>query len=437
MKKIRPKERDAIIQSLKAGVVPRIGLHHIQVGRVNEISSLIRDIDRIADDGSAFRLIIGEYGSGKTFFLQLIRLIALEKGLVTIHADLTPEKRLYSTGGHARSLFSELMKSLSTRTKPNGNALTSVVERFINSSLEESKKSGDSIESVISMRLSSLSELVSGYDFASVVNAYWRGYDEGNDQLKTDAIRWLRAEFSTKTDARKALDVRTIIDDSGFYNHLKLLSLFVKQAGYRGLLVCLDEMVNLYKLTNSKARLSNYEQILHLLNDSFQGVSAGLGFVLGGTPEFLMDPRRGLYSYQALQSRLAENTFAKQASVVDHNATALHMENLSQEDLFVLLTKIRFVFASGADENNLIPDEGIKSFMDHCYKKIGAVYFQSVRRIAQSFAGFLSILEQNRSLNWTDLLDKVEIAEDKSSDLDLVSSDESTDADNELASFEL
>ncbi len=437
MKKIRLKERDAIIQSLKAGVVPKMGLYHIQVGRVKEVSSLIRDIDRIADDGSAFRLIIGEYGSGKTFFLQLIRLIALEKGLVTVHADLSPEKRLYSTGGHARSLFSELMRNLSTRTKPDGNALSSVVERFISSALEEAKKTGNGIENVISTRLSSLSELVSGYDFASVVSAYWRGYEEGNDQLKSDAIRWLRAEFSTKTDARKALQVRTIIDDSGFYSHLKLLSLFVKQAGYKGLLVCLDEMVNLYKLANSKTRLSNYEQILHLLNDSFQGASEGIGFVLGGTPEFLMDPRRGLYSYQALQSRLSENTFAKQANVVDYNATVLHMENLSQEDLFVLLTKIRFVFASGSNDNNLIPDEGIKSFMNHCLNKIGDAYFRTPRNTIKSFVDLLSILEQNPSLNWSDLIDNLEIIEDKNSNFDLAPADESADEENELASFQL
>jgi hypothetical protein len=437
MKKIRPKERDAVIQSLKAGVVPKMGLHHIQVGRVNEVSSLIKDINRIADSGSAFRLIIGEYGSGKTFFLQLVRLIALEKGLVTVHADLSPEKRLYSTGGQARNLYSELMRNISTRTKPDGNAITSIVERFIGSAIEEAKDQENDVETIISERLSSLSELVSGYDFANVISSYWKGYESGNDQLKADAIRWLRAEFSTKTDARKALDVRTIIDDSSFYNHLKLLSLFVQQAGYKGLMVCLDEMVNLYKLANSKARHSNYEQILHLLNDSFQGVSSGLGFVLGGTPEFLMDPRRGLYSYQALQSRLAENTFAKQANVTDYNSTTLHMQNLSPEDLFVLLTKIRFVFASGNEDKYLIPDDAIKSFMNHCLSKIGDAYFRTPRNTIKSFIDLLSILEQNPSINWSDLIEKIELNEDKSTDLDINTEDSIQTKNNELASFKL
>lgn len=437
MKKIRPKERDAVIQSLKAGVVPKLGLHHIQVGRAHEVSSLMKDIDRIADGGSAFRLVIGEYGSGKTFFLQLIRLIALEKGFVTIHADLSPEKRLYSTGGQARKLYSELMSNLATRTKPDGNALTSIVERFIGSALEESRAHETDVENIISKRLSALSDLVAGFDFSSVINAYWRGYEEGNEQMKSDAIRWLRAEFSTKTDAKKALNVRTIIDDAGFYSHLKLLSAFVQQAGYKGLLICLDEMVNLYKLANSKARQSNYEQILHILNDSLQGVSTGFGFLLGGTPEFLLDPRRGLYSYQALQSRLAENTFAKQAGVVDYNATALHMANLSQEDLFVLLTKIRFVFASGQQEHFLVPDEAIQAFMSHCLKKIGESYFRTPRTTIKSFVDLLSILEQNPAMNWSDYIDSMEIEKDRSNDSVTESGESVGSEDDELVSFKL
>ena len=245
-KRLRPRERDAIIQSLRAGVTPRTGLQHIQVGRVQEVKALFKDIERISDGSSAFRLVIGDFGSGKSFFLQLIRAIALEKGLVTIHADLSPDRRLHATGGQARNLYAELMRNLSTRTKPDGNALTSVVERFITEARKQANATGAAVDAVIEDRLSHLSELVGGYDFAKVISAYWQGYEHDNEQLKSDAVRWLRGEFTTKTDARNALGVRTIVDDASVYDHFKLLSLFVRQAGYAGLLVNLDEMFSVY-----------------------------------------------------------------------------------------------------------------------------------------------------------------------------------------------
>ena len=263
---IRPRERDAILQSLRAGVVPRIGQQHIQVGRANEVTALLADIERIADGGSAIRFAIGEYGAGKSFFLNLIRSIALERKLVTVHADLAPDRRLHATGGQARSLYAELMRNVSTRAKPDGGAMPSIVERFVADSLTASTSRGVAPEIVIRERLAELEEMTGGYDFAEVIAAYWRGHDTGNEQLKADAVRWLRGEFTTRTDARAALGVRTIIDDSTFYDHLKLFARFVRLAGFSGLLVNLDELVNLYKLSNTQARNANYEQLLRILN---------------------------------------------------------------------------------------------------------------------------------------------------------------------------
>lgn len=434
-KPLRPRERDAIIQSLRAGVTPRTGLQHIQVGRVREVEALLKDIERIIDGGSAFRLIIGEFGSGKSFFLQLIRAIALEKGLVTAHADLSPDRRLHATGGQARNLYAELMRNLSTRTKPEGNALTSVVERFITEARRQSDASGISVNTVIEERLSSLSELVGGYDFAKVVGAYWHGHEGDNEQLKANAVRWLRGEFTTKTDARNALGVRTIVDDASVYDHFKLLSLFVRQAGYGGLLVNLDEMVNLYKLASQKARVSNYEQILRMLNDCLQGSAEYIGFLLGGTPEFLLDTRKGLYSYEALQSRLAENSFARAAGVVDYTATTLHLANLIPEELLILLRNLRHVFAAGDTAKYLLPDEALTAFLAHCSKKIGDAYFRTPRNTIKAFVDLLAVLEQQPDLKWTQLLEQVHVEEECNTDMPEIEIEDSDD--NELATFQL
>lgn len=428
---IRPKDRDAVIQSLRAGVVPRRGQHLIQVGRVHEIEAMVGDIDRVADGGASFRFVIGEYGAGKTFFLNLVSAIAVERKLVVASADLNPDRRLHASGGQARSLYAELMRNLATRTKPEGGALPGVVERFIATASAAAKQQGVATEQAIRSRLGRLTELVNGYDFADVIAAYCRGTEEGNEQLKTDAVRWLRGEFSTRTDARSALGVRTIVDDASVYDQLKLMARFVRLAGYAGLFICLDELVNLYKLANAQARSSNYEQILRMLNDSLQGTAVGLGFVLGGTPEFLMDPRRGVYSYSALQSRLAENTFATN-SLADYTGPVVKLSSLMLEDFYLLLRKIRHVYAGGDPEHYLLPDPAIAGFMEHCSNRIGDSFFRTPRTTITSFINLLAILDQNPGTDWKTLIGDLEVKPDNGGKSDLV-----VDPDDELTAFRL
>ena len=427
---IKRRDRDTIIQALRAGVVPKLGLQHIQVGRAREIEELVRDIDRIGEGGAAIRFIIGEYGSGKTFFLNLIRLVALEKGMVVLSADLAPDRRLHATGGQARSLYAEMSRNASTRTKPEGGAMASVVERFASQAVRAAATSDRTPEEVMREKLSHLEDLTGGYDFVTVVNRYWEGFETGDEALKSAASRWLRAEYSTRSDARKALGVRTIIDDSNIYDQLKLLALFVRGAGYKGLVVSLDELVNLYKLSSSQARNKNYEQVLRILNDVLQGSASHLGFMLGGTPEFLMDTRRGIYSYDALQSRLAENTFAR-GGLVDFSGPVIRLANLTPEDLFVLLNKIRHVMQG---DDATLPDEAITAFMTHCSQRIGDAYFRTPRNTVTAFVSMLSVLEQNPHVSWRELIGTVDVAEDRGDDLSDIPDDR---VDDELASFKL
>lgn len=424
---IRPRDRDAVIQSLRAGVVPRAGQHLIQVGRAREIGALVGDMARIADGGAAFRFVIGEYGAGKTFFLNLVRAVAMEKKLVVASADLNPDRRLQASGGQARSLYAELMRSIATRTKPEGGALAGIVEKFISSAQAEAQAAGGSPEQQVRKRLEQLTELVNGYDFADVIAAYYRGFKEQNEELKANAVRWLRGEFSTKTEARQALGVRTIVDDDTVYDQLKLLARFFRLSGFGGFLVSLDELVNIYKLSNAQARNSNYEQILRMLNDSLQGASVGLGILMGGTPEFMLDTRRGLYSYPALQSRLAQNNFAA-PGMVDFDGPVLRLASLEAEDFFVLLQKIRHVYAAADPSRHLLPDEGITSFMEHCASRVGNTYFRTPRTTIVAFVNLLAVLEQNLGVTWQQLLGKVEIAPDF---------DPSAEPDAEFASFKL
>jgi hypothetical protein len=421
-----------VIGALRAGVVPYTGQHLIQVGRVREVEAMLRDVRRIAEGGAVFRLVIGEYGAGKTFFLNLIRAIAMQEKLVTANADLNPDRRLHASGGQARTLYAELMKNLSTRSKPDGGALNGIVEKFAAQAKTDAKTQNATLVDLVRARLSPLTEMVGGYDFAEVVAAYCRAFEEGSDQLKAAAVRWLRGEYTTKTEARAALGVRSIVDDDSMYDYLKLFARFVRLAGFSGFLVCLDELVNLYKLASRQARDSNYEQILRILNDVLQGSTEGIGFLLGGTPEFLMNTQRGLYSYPALQSRLAENTFTAQTGLVDYSGPILRLTSLTPEDFFVLLQKLRHVFAYGDATKYLLPDEGITAYMTHSAKRLGEAYFRTPRTTITAFLGLLSVLEQNTGADWRPLLGAVQIATDNGA-----AAEKAPDGDDELATFRL
>ena len=439
IKSIRPKEKDIIIQSLRGGVVPRLGLQHIQVGRNEELKSSVKNIETMVDGGTAFRLVVGEYGSGKTFFLSLVRSIALEKGLVVMNADLSPTKRLYSSSGQAKLLFSELTQSLSTRTKQDGGALSNILEKFISIARQEAQEKGRDVSAIIFEKLKDLNDYTDGYNFATAVSKYWEGYDTGNDVLKENALKWLRGEYSSKVETLRDLGIREYINDATFYNSLKLYSILVRKAGYKGLLINLDEMVNLYKIPTSVSRKSNYEVILNMLNDTLQGNLSGIGFVMGGTPDFLTDSYRGLYSYEALRSRLSENGFSNALGLIDYNSTVLRLSNLTQEEFLVLLQNLRHVFACGKCEDYLLPDNALIAFMNHCANRIGESYFRTPRTTIKAFLDLLSILEQYPSVKWTDVIENVAIIADTEQSgfgqRNISQSD--NNADDEFASFKL
>lgn len=444
--KIREKERSAILSSLGAGVVPSIGLHHIQVGRKAELEALLGDLQRVENGGAAVRFIVGRFGSGKSFFLNLVKTVAMERRLVVTSADITTDRRLSGGKGVARSLFTELTKNIATRSRPEGGALASVVERWIADLAHEVHSEGGAdadVQARITEEIKPLQELVSGYDFASVLAAYYRGHAEHNPELQAAAIRWLRGEYSTKTEARQALGVRTIIDDDSIYDYLKLFAAFVRLAGYAGLMVCLDELVVLsHRLNNRTSRDRNYEAILRIVNDCLQGSVEGLMFLFAATDDCLTDTRRGLFSYEALATRLAENRFARDG-LVDLSSPVVRLPNLTPEDCFVLLANIRRVFTRGENEEAILPNAGVERYLASCHERMGAAYFQTPRETIKDFVGLLNVLEQNPGADWNALIGEIRtvaVGEDLGEpvdDADDGSSHPRPASDDDLVSFKL
>jgi hypothetical protein len=443
---IKRRERDAILQSLQAGLVPKQGLHLIQVGRKAEVTSLLADLDRIADDGAAFRVCVGRFGSGKSFFLNLIRTLAFQKKLAVAQADFTMQRRLYSTGGEARALYSELMRNLATRAQPDGGALASVLSTWASQIQHGVLQAGGTAAEAEAKMMSDLKELqnfVGGFEFAEAVRAFYRGHVDGNDALQAAALRWLRGEYQTKTEARQDLGVRRIIDDENIYESLKLMAVFLRRAGFGGLLVSLDELVVLsHRLPSTRARQANYEALLTLLNDCLQGTARGLGFVFAGTDECLEDKRRGLFSYEALRSRLAENTLAKQQGLTDLSGPVIRLQPLTPEDLFVLLRNIALVHASGDPAKMLTNDEGIAAVLHKANETLGSDFFRTPRDVVRAFVGLLNVLDQNPGQTWQSVLNATSFKapEQPASTEEEIATGKGpapADEDDDLASFKL
>ena len=438
-KKVPRRIAQTVLNSLKGGVVPRIGLPFITVGRKNEIQALLHDVDIIAEGGASFRFIVGRYGSGKSFLLQTIRNYVMDKGFIVADADLSPERRLQGTRGQGLATYRELIGNLSTKTRPEGGALTLVLDRWISAAQSEAVQEsgyipGDpNLSKIVDQKIynitSSLSELVHGFEFAHLLSQYYHAYLNGDDDLKGRIVRWFRAEYTLKREARDALGINIIITDDDWYDYIKLFASFFRLAGYAGMMIMVDELVNIYKIPNSITRQNNYEKMLSMYNDTLQGKAKYLGIIMGATPQAVEDKRRGIYSYEALRSRLAEGKFSRPGAR-DLLAPVIRLEPLSPEEMLVLCEKLTDMHADLYDYTKKFTIEDLTIFIKIEYERIGADQHITPREVIRDFIELLDLLYQNPALSLAELLNSEDFSYTKSEAV-------SDDTDGDFAEFVL
>ena len=422
-KKVPKRIAQTVLNSLKGGVVPRIGLPYITVGRKNEIEALLHDVDIIAEGGASFRFIVGRYGSGKSFLLQTIRNYVMDRGFIVADADLSPERRLQGTKGQGLATYRELISNLSTKTKPEGGALTLILDRWIsavqNEAIQETRLSPDdpalaaAADRKIYAVTASVSELVHGFEFGRLLSSYYSAYRNGDDGTKAKVVRWFRGEYTTKTEAREALGVNIIITDEDWYDYLKLFAAFFRLAGYTGMFIMIDELVNIYKIPNSITRQYNYEKMLTMYNDTLQGRAKYLGILMGSTPQAMEDRRRGIYSYEALRSRLAEGRFSRPGAR-DLLAPVIRLEPLTAEEMLVLCEKLAEMHAGLYGYSRSVTTEDLVSFIKIEYGRIGADQNITPREVIRDFIELLDLLYQNPKMHIAELLSSDEFSYAKS-----------------------
>lgn len=400
-----------LINALKGGVVPRVGLEYITVGRAQEISTLLRDIEMIEQGSASFRFIVGKYGSGKSFLLQTIRNYATAKGFVVVDADLSPERRFAGTKGQGLATYKELIRNLSTKSKPDGGALPLILEKWISgiqSSIKSESDVTDSefdklVEKQIYAVAGSLEGMVNGFEFAKAVVTYWKAYKEDDSAKKSNVLRWFRGEYPTRKEAKADLDINFIVNDETWYDFLKIFAAFLVGAGYKGMLVIVDELVNIFKIPNSITRANNYEKILTMYNDVLQGKAQNIGFLMAGTPQCIEDKYKGLFSYEALRSRLSEGHFASD-KIKDLSAPIIRLQMLSQEEMYILIEKLRDIHSQLYNYKSSLTHDDLIYFLTVEYNRVGADTHITPREIIRDFIEVINILHQNPELTVSGIL---------------------------------
>ncbi len=400
-----------LINALKGGVVPRVGLEYITVGRTLEIAAILHDIEMIEEGSASFRFIVGKYGSGKSFLLQTIRNYATAKGFVVVDADLSPERRFAGTKGQGLATYKELIKNLSTKSKPDGGALPLILEKWI-SGIQATVKASPNVseaefdvlvERQIYTVASSLEGMVNGFEFAKAVVTYWKAYQQDDTAMKSNVLRWFRGEYPTRKEAKDDLGINFIVNDETWYDFLKIFAAFLVGAGYKGMLVVIDELVNIFKIPNSITRANNYEKILTMYNDVLQGKASHIGFLMGGTPQCIEDKYKGVFSYEALRSRLAEGHFAT-ADIKDLSAPIIRLQMLSQEEMYILVEKLLYLHAQLYNYSPTLAHDELVYFLTVEYNRVGANTHITPREIIRDFIELANILHQNPQKSISEIL---------------------------------
>lgn len=432
---IKPKEATSIINSLIGGVVPKIGVQHITVGRSEEINALVLALEDVKNGHSMVKFWIGDFGSGKSFMLHLLNTVALKQKFVVTNADFTPDNRLYSNDGKGVSLYTAIMDNISIQTKPEGGALPTLLEKWIEQIVTKTAEENkialtdirneeylNLIQTNIMKTINEISE-VGGFDFGMVVMKYYEGYIKDDEHLRRNALKWLKGEYRTKTEAKQDLGVREVINDLNYYDMLKNFCKLFVNMGYSGFMINLDEAINLYKISTSVMREKNYEKILTIYNDCFQGKVANLFFNFAGTKEFLENPRRGLFSYNALKTRLETNKF-ETIEIRDFAQPVIRLLPLDHNEIFVLLKKLKAIFDYNYKINLTITDNDIQQFMEELFNKPGASEFLTPREVIRDFLNILNIIRQNPNVDKNKLFGELEISDERPNEISVDSIEE-------------
>ena len=398
-----------MMNALSSGVVPRRGLEYIAVGRRKETETFVNDLADTAEGGGAFRFISGRFGNGKSFMTQMIRNYAMDRRFVVMDADLAINRRLTGNKREGQNTFMELIRNMAVRARPDGGALELILQTWLDSVAEETgRDSATKMEKALRTKLSELSDMTFYQDFVKVMLAYW--WSISTEDEDNPALRWLKGEYTMKSEARRDLGVSVIIDDSNWYDFIKMWARFVKIAGYSGLVVFIDEGVILYKLPSKISRSNNYERLLTMFNDIMQGKSSYLSMYVCGTPDFIEDQNRGLYSYEALRSRLVAGRYEN--GYDNYLGPVINLRPLTNEEVYVLLQTLRDLYEQRNGIQTGLTDEMLETYLRTVMSNSISSEMITPREITRDFISLMDTLRQNDGLTFDKLVRERKVTAD-------------------------
>ncbi len=411
---------NTLMNAISSGVVPRRGLEYIAVGRKKETQTFVNDLDDTADGGGAFRFISGRFGNGKSFMTQMVRNYAMDKGFVVMDADLAINRRITGSKGEGVNTYRELVKNTAYRTRPEGGAVEPILQEWAESLCDELGGRGavtlDGVRHIVRQKTADMASMQYYRDFATVLSQYVYSYLA--DQEDDPAIRWLKGEYDLKSNVRKDLGVSTLVDDSDWYEIIKLWTRLFVTLGYKGMVVFLDEAVVLYKLQNKVSRSNNYERLLTMFNDIMQGKSSYLSMYVCGTPEFIQDPNRGLYSYEALKSRLVSGRY--ETGYDNYLGPVINLRPLSNEEIFVLLRTVKGLHEQRYGYTSDIDDRKLEIYLKTVLSGSVSSSMLTPREITRDLISLLDTLHQNPQATFEQLVQGRKVANDRNPDDDII-----------------
>ena len=345
----------------------------------------------------------------------------MAKGMIVADADLSPNRSLIGSSNRKKGLatYRELMCNLSIKTSPTGSALGKILDLWLNmiwidvaKNIGQGGIQGNALEEMVTNKIYEtildMQEMVHGYDFANILVMYWKASRVNDAEIKAKTLRWLRGEYNTKTEAKQDLGVSNIINDDDWYEYIKLFSNFFVKIGYKGFIVIIDELINIYKCKSPVARNNNYEKILAMYNDTMQGKARYLGIIMGGTPQSIEDVNRGVFSYEALKSRLESGKYGTN-KMINLMTPIIRIMPLTKEEIIVLLEKLAEIHADLYDYELKITIEDIIDFIEEAIQGEKNV---TPRSIIRDFIEVLNLFYQNYNLSIKDIMNAFKYSDD-------------------------
>lgn len=358
-----------IIDSLRNGTVPAEGTENIAVGIDEELTEIQDQIERTREDKSAFKFIIGDYGSGKTFFSTSVREMAYDKKFVVSSVVISQETPLHKF----EELYRKIMEGMRTSENKKIPAFNFILEEWLLNiedkvieiegldPYEDSKKFQIEMNKRINEELMIVGSIAAS--FANAIRAFYKAKYEGDTVLAQGAVAWLKGD-NVRAELKSKLGVIGTITRENSFEFFRALLQMIKTAGYEGLMIILDEVETVQKLVRKDMRSAAYENLRFFIDESDRNSFPSCFFLYTGTTD-LMESEKGFKSLEPLYQRIKVER-EKGDKFKNLRQPVMFLDGLNRDRLYEVACRVRNIHGQVYSwmPNDKLTDDFIKRLIN-------------------------------------------------------------------------